>query len=161
MKTEEKLAELLREHNLNMCSAESCTGGRIANIITSMAGSSEYFKGSVVAYCNTVKHNVLGVSSEDLGKYGAVSKPVVEQMATGACRVLDCECAVATSGIAGPGGGSAEKPVGTVWIAAAFKSKVVSECFHFEHDRAGNIEASANTALRMLCELVAKEIEGE
>ena len=161
MKTEEKLAELLREHNLNMCSAESCTDGRIANIITSMAGSSEYFKGSVVAYCNTVKHNVLGVSSEDLEKYGAVSKPVVEQMATGVCRILDCECAVATSGIAGPGGGSAEKPVGTVWIAAAFKSKVVSECFHFEHDRAGNIEASANTALHMLCELVAKEIEGE
>ena len=84
-----------------------------------MAGSSEYFTGGVVAYCNEVKHHVLGVSEADLNTFGAVSQPVVEQMARGTMRVLGCDCAVATSGIAGPGGGTPSKPVGTVWIAAA------------------------------------------
>ena len=95
-----------------------------------------------------------GVSEDSLAQYGAVSRPVVEQMALGAIRVLGCDCAVATSGIAGPGGGTPEKPVGTVWIAAALKDMVVSECCHFGTEREDNIRLAANTALRMLQQLL-------
>ena len=150
----EELAAILLKQHLTMGTAESCTGGRIANRITSCAGSSAYFKGGIVSYCNEVKHRVLGVSADDLITYGAVSQPVVEQMARGAMRVLNCDCAVATSGIAGPGGAVPGKPVGTVWIAAAYKDKVNSQCFHFSSDRIGNIELSAEAALNMLGELI-------
>ncbi len=101
-----EVADALKSGHLMMGTAESCTGGKIASMITSMAGSSEYFTGGVVAYCNEVKHHVLGVSEADLNTFGAVSQPVVEQMARGTMRVLGCDCAVATSGIAGPGGGT-------------------------------------------------------
>ena len=151
-----KLADILKQHQLTMGTAESCTGGRIANKITSLSGSSAYFKGGIVSYCNEVKHQVLGVSESDLQKFGAVSQPVVEQMALGAVRVLNCDCAVATSGIAGPTGAVPGKPVGTVWIAAAFKNQVVSSCYHFTFNRSGNIETSAETAIQMLIELLAK-----
>lgn len=150
----EELAILLEKHQLTMGTAESCTGGKIAHMITSQAGSSAYFKGGIVSYCNEVKHQVLGVSSDDLEKFGAVSQPVVEQMALGAIRVLKCDCAVATSGIAGPGGAVPGKPVGTVWIAASYKDKVVADCHHFPFDRSGNIEASAETALVKLLGLL-------
>ena len=122
MAIEKEIGECLRARHLTMGTAESCTGGYIAHLITRVAGSSDYFCGGVVSYSNEVKHHVLGVSEESLVQYGAVSCPVVEQMALGAIRVLGCDCAVATSGIAGPGGGSPEKPVGTVWIAAALKT---------------------------------------
>lgn len=149
------IGEVLRNKHLMMGTAESCTGGTIASIITSVAGSSEYFVGSIVSYCNEVKHNVLGVSDEDLKNYGAVSQPVVEQMAQGAIRVLNCDCAVATSGVAGPGGGSIEKPVGTVWIAAAYKNKIHSKCYHFGVNlREENIRLSAEAALSMLLDLL-------
>ncbi|MDH6304327.1 nicotinamide-nucleotide amidase [Parabacteroides sp. PF5-5] len=147
---EELIGKALLEKQLTMGTAESCTGGRIASMLTSIPGSSRYFVGSIVSYSNEVKHNVLGVSNEDLEKYGAVSQPVVEQMALGAIRVLGCDCAVATSGIAGPDGGTPEKPVGTVWIAAAYKNKVVSECYHFTNIREMNIARTANTALLKL-----------
>lgn len=146
----DNLAALLLEKRLMMGTAESCTGGMIAHLITSKAGSSAYFKGSVVSYCNEVKQQVLRVSAKDLLDYGAVSQPVVEQMALGAVRVLGCDCAVATSGIAGPSGAVPGKPVGTVWIAAAYKDEVTSRCFHFSADRAGNIEAASEAALTML-----------
>ena len=127
----------------------------MGSMITSMAGSSEYFTGGVVAYCNEVKHHVLGVSEADLNTFGAVSQPVVEQMARGTMRVLGCDCAVATSGIAGPGGGTPSKPVGTVWIAAAYKERILSECYHFgENPRMENIRLSAEAALRMLLRLI-------
>lgn len=152
---EVELGNALRSRHLLMGTAESCTGGKIASMITSMAGSSEYFAGGVVSYCNEVKHNVLGVSEADLNAFGAVSQPVVEQMARGAMRVLGCDCAVATSGIAGPGGGTPSKPVGTVWIAAAYKERILSECFHFgENPRLENIRLSAEAALRMLLGLI-------
>lgn len=154
MELEERLGALLRSKGLRMGTAESCTGGRIANRITSVAGSSEYFTGGVVSYCNRVKHQVLGVSDKDLEVYGAVSRPVVEQMAQGAMRVLGCDCSVATSGIAGPGGGSEEKPVGTVWVAAAWKERMTSHCFHFDGNRKEIIEQSATAALQMLWELL-------
>jgi len=100
-----------------MATAESCTGGAIAASITSVPGSSAIFKGSVVAYDNQIKQSMLGVSDEALQEHGAVSESVVRQMAAGARERLGVDYAVATSGVAGPGGGSIEKPVGTVWIA--------------------------------------------
>lgn len=150
----EQTGELLRAKGLVMGTAESCTGGRIANMITLVAGSSEYFAGGVVSYSNDVKHNVLGVSEESLSQHGAVSREVVEQMALGAIRVLGCDCSVATSGIAGPGGGTPEKPVGTVWIAAALKDRIISRCWHFGTERQQNIQSAADAALTMLSELL-------
>lgn len=151
----EQIGVLLRAKGLMMGTAESCTGGRIANMITLVAGSSEYFAGGIVSYSNEVKHNVLGVSEESLRQHGAVSREVVEQMALGAIRVLGCDCSVATSGIAGPGGGTPEKPVGTVWIAAALKDRVVSCCYHFGTERSENIQSAADAALTMLSELIS------
>lgn len=149
-----ELVALLQAKQLTLGTAESCTGGNIAHEITLQAGSSAYFKGGIVSYCNEVKHHVLGVSEKDLQAHGAVSQPVVEQMATGAMRVLGCDCAVATSGIAGPGGAVPDKPVGTVWIAAAYRERVTSRCFHFPHDRAGNIAAATQAALQLLTGLL-------
>lgn len=151
-----QIGEALRAKGLVMGTAESCTGGRIANMITLVAGSSDYFAGGVVSYSNEVKHHVLGVSEEDLRAHGAVSREVVEQMALGAIRTLGCDCSVATSGIAGPGGGTPDKPVGTVWIAAAMGNRVVSHCFHFGTERAENIQAAADAALAMLLDLLLK-----
>ena len=152
----EQLGGLLRSKGLLMGTAESCTGGRIANMVTLVAGSSDYFVGGVVSYTNEVKHNVLGVSEDSLRLHGAVSREVVEQMAQGAIRTLGCDCSVATSGVAGPGGVSPEKPVGTVWIAAALKEQVVSHCYHFGTVRGENIQSAADTALTMLLELLQK-----
>lgn len=152
----EQLGGLLRSKGLLMGTAESCTGGRIANMVTLVAGSSDYFVGGVVSYSNEVKHNVLGVSEDSLRLHGAVSREVVEQMAQGAIRTLGCDCSVATSGVAGPDGGSPEKPVGTVWIAAALKEQVVSHCYHFGTVRTENIQSAADTALTMLLELLQK-----
>ena len=154
---EVRLGQLLLRKGLTMGTAESCTGGKIASLMTSVAGSSAYFVGGVVSYTNEVKHQVLGVSSEALDRYGAVSQAVVEQMAQGATRVLGCDCAVATSGIAGPGGGTPAKPVGTVWIAACRGERVRSACFHFVGDRLGNIRSSAEAALSMLLELLGND----
>lgn len=150
------IGDILRSKNLVMGTAESCTGGRIASMITAIPGSSDYFAGGVVSYSNDVKQAVLGVSVESLKEFGAVSRTVVEQMALGVIRTLGCDCSVATSGIAGPGGGTPEKPVGTVWIAAALKDKVVSECYHFGTMRDQNIQRSANMGLLMLWKLLQK-----
>lgn len=152
-----QLGELLRSRGLLMGTAESCTGGRIANMITLVAGSSDYFVGGIVSYSNEVKRNVLGVSEESLRLHGAVSREVVEQMALGAIRTLGCNCSVATSGVAGPGGGTPEKPVGMVWIAAALKDRVVSHCYHFGTVRAENIQSAADAALTMLLELLLSD----
>lgn len=152
-----QIGELLRTEQLTMGTAESCTGGRIANMITLVPGSSDYFAGGVVSYSNEVKQHVLGVSEESLRQHGAVSREVVEQMALGAVRVLGCDCAVATSGIAGPGGGTPDKPVGTVWIAAALGERVISECYRFGTVRDQNIQRSANMALLMLLHLLQEK----
>lgn len=152
-----QIGELLRTEQLTMGTAESCTGGRIANMITLVPGSSDYFAGGVVSYSNEVKQHVLGVSEESLRQHGAVSREVVEQMALGAVRVLGCDCAVATSGIAGPGGGTPDKPVGTVWIAAALGERVISEYYRFGTVRDQNIQRSANMALLMLLHLLQEK----
>lgn len=151
---QELIGDVLRAKKLTFGTAESCTGGKIAEMITSVAGSSDYFVGGIVSYSNNIKHQVLDVSNLSLDTYGAVSEQVVREMVCGAMKTLNCDCAVATSGIAGPGGGTPGKPVGTVWIAAAWKGKVRSELFHFGKNRDMNIQRSANVALLMLKSLL-------
>lgn len=157
IKLEELVGKLLKDRHCTVATAESCTGGKVASLITSVSGSSEYYKGSVVSYCNEVKADVLGVSRADLEKYGAVSSTVAEQMASGVRRLLKTDYAVATTGIAGPTGGSEEKPVGTVWIAVATPTKVVSRKYVFGKDRSINIERFAASALSMLIVEMKKE----
>lgn len=149
-KIEEVVGELLKQQNATLATAESCTGGYISHLITSISGSSEYFKGAVVSYANEIKMKELGVKESDLLQYGAVSQAVVEQMALGVLQKMNTDYAVATSGVAGPTGGTDEKPVGTVWIAVADKNGVEAKLHHFGNDRALNIERSAVAALGML-----------
>ncbi|HHT23549.1 MAG TPA: competence/damage-inducible protein A [Bacteroidales bacterium] len=152
---EKNLGEMLRAKKLTIAVAESCTGGNIAHKITSLAGSSEYFIGSVTAYQNEVKENFLGVSSEDLKSYGAVSQQVVEQMAEGVRKKMNTDISIATSGIAGPNGGTEEKPVGTVWIAVSMKDKTISQKYYFgNHSRENIIERSTVSAMILAMELI-------
>lgn len=131
----EILGDRLREKGLTLSTAESCTGGNIAHEITSIAGSSDYFKGAVVSYANEVKIRLLGVSEQDIIDHGVVSEPVVRQMVEGACRAIGTDCAIATSGVAGPGGGTPAKPVGTVWMAAKCGDRVVAQVKQLPGDR--------------------------
>ena len=144
---EERMLELLRRHNLTISTAESCTGGTIASRICAIPGASQSFRGGIVAYSNELKTAALGVNAADIEAKGAVSGDVVEQMALGAIRLTGSDYAVATSGIAGPGGGSEEKPVGTVWMAIASHEGVQSECFRFPGTRDRVIERAATTAI--------------
>ncbi len=150
----ETVGRILKRHNKTMGTAESCTGGYIAHLITSQRGSSEYFKGSIISYANSVKESLLDVSSTTLKQSGAVSEETVIQMVRGALDSLDVDYVVATSGIMGPDGGTTEKPVGTVWIAAGNKEKVRTHQFHFRFDRHRNIEMTAQNALNMLRKLI-------
>ncbi len=152
------IGKLLLKRNATVATAESCTGGYIAHLITSVAGSSEYFKGSIVSYANTVKEQILGVPHQVLDSVGAVSEETVRQMVTGAMAALETEYAVATSGIMGPGGGTPEKPVGTVWIAAGNKNELITECFHFRYDRSRNIEMASTYALNMLRKVIEADL---
>lgn len=149
---EKQLGELLRNKEMTVATAESCTGGYIAHLITSVPGSSDYFKGSIVSYANEVKTNVLSVKEEDIREQGAVSETVVIQMAEGVKKQLQTDYAVATSGIAGPGGGTPEKPVGTVWIGVATPEKSIARKFTFSFTRERNIAKAAAKALEMLIE---------
>ena len=142
--------KLLLQKNAMLATAESCTGGRIANMITTNAGSSKYFAGAIVAYANSVKINTLGVNALDIEKYGAVSEQVVRQMAQGVRAALNVDYAVATSGIAGPDGGTADKPVGSVWIAVATPQKVIAQKYVLAKLRDVNISRTSAIALNML-----------
>ena len=144
------VGELLKKQGLFLTTAESCSGGYIAHLITSVAGSSDYFKGSVVAYHNEVKQRTLKVDKRLIDQHGAVSQEVVEAMVEGVLDLTGADVAVATSGIAGPLGGTAEKPVGTVWIAVGSKKQIVSKKFLFGKERGNNIERTAVSALNML-----------
>ncbi len=143
----EILIRELRMRKLTAATAESCTGGNIAHSITAIAGASDVFCGSVVSYSNDVKSNVLGVSETDLARYGAVSIPVVEQMVSGAIRTIGTQCAMATSGIAGPTGGSPEKPVGTVCVAVSACGRTRSATYHFPGNRDRVIRRATDTAI--------------
>jgi len=147
---EEIVGGLLSAQGFTLATAESCTGGYIAHLITRIPGSSGYFKGSVVAYSNEVKESQLDVHSEDLKKFGAVSEIVVREMAANIRRKFGVDFALATSGIAGPDGGTAGKPVGTTWIAIATPTKILSEKYLFGEDRERNIRRTALQALNML-----------
>lgn len=154
MKAEEELGNLLKSKKLSLSTAESCTGGGVAAAITSVAGSSEYFMGGIVAYSNDVKVSLLHVSSETLEKYGAVSRETVMEMAAGAMNTLKTDCAIATSGIAGPGGGSLEKPVGTIWIAVAYKNEIVTVMQTGDNGRAKNVQDAIQNAMDLLIEIL-------
>lgn len=147
---EQVVGRKLRAMNCTLSTAESCTGGLIAHRITSISGSSEYYIGSVVAYSNRIKTDGLGVDKAAIEKFGAVSEEVVRQMADGVRSRFGTDYAIATSGIAGPNGGTDEKPVGTVWIAVAGPEGTIAKKYLFGHDRQRNIEISCNTALNML-----------
>lgn len=142
--------DILKSKGKTVASAESCTGGTIAKVITAIPGSSAAFKGTVVSYATEVKEKVLGVSHLDIEKYTVVSRQVVEQMAVGVRNLLETDYAVATTGIAGPDGGTEQTPVGTVWMAVATPDGVVSKVGNFGKDRGNNIERATNTVLEML-----------
>lgn len=151
------IGKMLLRSKHTMATAESCTGGYIAHLITSVAGSSAWFRGTVVSYANEVKENMLGVQKNTLLTVGAVSEDTVKQMVSGVIQRMNADYAVATSGIMGPEGGTNEKPAGTVWIAAGSRSRTVAEKFHFRYDRARNIEMSAYYALNLMRKLIAEE----
>ena len=156
---ESLVGQLCLEKELMIGTAESCTGGAIAALLTSVPGASKYFKGSVVAYSNMVKKDLLKVSPDTLLSFGAVSIPTVEEMAVGLLDVLDIDVSVAVSGIAGPSGGSVEKPVGTICIAVSNKSKCISKVLTLGKDRENNIKITTVQALDMLRRfLLAHEI---
>lgn len=144
------IGRILLEQKKTVGTAESCTGGYIAHLITSIAGSSAYYNGSIISYANQVKEDVLGVSAETLLHEGAVSEQTVREMVKGALAQLKTDYVVATSGIMGPGGGSAEKPVGTVWIAAGNATHVETLQLHLRFDRQRNIAMTASQALNFL-----------
>ncbi|MCL4149054.1 UNVERIFIED_CONTAM: hypothetical protein GTU68_060044 [Idotea baltica] len=152
------LADLLLKENGTLATAESCTGGYLAHTITANAGSSAYFLGSIISYSNEAKMNLLGVKKETLEAHGAVSEETVIQMAEGARKALNSTYALATSGIAGPGGGTEEKPVGTIWIACAGPDKTVAKKILSTKTRLVNIQYGSKSALGLLRKMILKEI---
>ncbi len=155
---QEVVGQILEANKKTMCTAESCTGGFVAHLITSTPGASAYFMGSVVSYDNTVKQKVLNVSEQTLSTFGAVSEETVIQMANGAKSLLNTDFSLSISGIMGPDGGSDEKPVGTVWIAVAGPTETIAQKFNLRHNRTTNIEVTANMALNMLRMAILKDI---
>lgn len=150
------LSNLLRSKNKTMSTAESCTGGYIAHLITAYAGASNIYKGSIISYDNEIKIKSLQVSPATLQKVGAVSEEVVREMAAGALASLNTDYTLAVSGIMGPDGGSPEKPVGTVWVAAGDRNKLVTQKFQFRWDRERNIEMTATQALNLLRKFIVE-----
>lgn len=144
------LAERLRQRQWRLASAESCTGGLIAAACTELAGSSDWFERGFVTYSNAAKTELLGVPAELIVAHGAVSEAVAQAMARGALAHAHAEVALAVTGIAGPSGGSADKPVGTVWFGWALPDRVWSECQRFDGDRAAVRQASVGHALGTL-----------
>ena len=155
-KLEEILGKLLLEKNLKLALAESCTGGYISHLITSVAGSSAYYNGGVVPYHNEFKHNLLNVDNAIFEKHGAVSKECVMAMAKQSLIKFNADVSIAVSGIAGPSGGTVEKPVGTTWIAVAYKDRIIPKQFVFGDNRSRNIQMTAMTAMNMLRKLILK-----
>ena len=157
---ESVIGEMLKELNYTIATAESCTGGRIAQKLTSVAGSSTYFKGSIVAYSNEIKVELLGVDAGVIEKHGAVSEEVVRQMAEGARNRIGTDYAIATSGIAGPSGGTEDKPVGTIWVGMAGPHYTMAKKFQFGNHRERNLQWSYMAALNLLrLELMRKIVQ--
>lgn len=150
------LGEALRSNNLTVSTAESCTGGSIAHRITLVPGASAYYKGSVVSYDNTVKTSMLDVDSKSIETYGAVSREVVEQMAQNVSEKLKTDCSIAVSGIAGPDGGTLEKPVGTVWICTRMHNEMITQKYQFGTSREENINRTTNMAILQMIKMLKK-----
>lgn len=154
---EQILGRLLRERQQTISTAESCTGGYISHLITSVPGSSEYFQGGLVTYSYESKNQWLKVNTQTLIEKGAVSEEVVRQMAEGLLQQTNSDYVLAVSGIMGPGGGTPEKPMGTVWIALGSRSQIRCQCYHFRGDRSRNIQFTALNALFGLIRLIREE----
>ncbi len=161
MGVEFEIGELLRKESASLAVAESCTGGSIAALITSVPGSSTYFRGGIIAYSDEIKRLLLGVSGQTLDVYGAVSRETVVEMVCGVRRKLRTDAAIAVSGIAGPGGGTKEKPLGLVWIAVTYKGKTVVCKQEGDEGRRANIERSVQTALTVLRDLIVSLKSGK
>lgn len=151
----ERLAAALRRHGWRLATAESCTGGLIAGACTELAGSSDWFERGFVTYANEAKVDLLGVDAALIARHGAVSEPVARAMATGALTHSRAQVSVAVTGVAGPSGGSADKPVGLVWFGFALPGQTVTEKMHFAGDRAAVRAATVRHALQQLMELLA------
>jgi nicotinamide-nucleotide amidase len=151
---EQIVGRLLLEKGATVSTAESCTGGYIAHLLTSYAGSSTFYKGSIVSYDNAIKHDVLKVSEEVLKMQGAVSEATVIQMANACLELMNTDYCIAVSGIMGPDGGTEDKPVGTVWVAIANKKWVKTQLLHLRYDRERNINLTAMNALNFLRMLI-------
>ena len=154
---EEIVGQLLLEKNKTIAIAESCTGGYLSHLITRIPGSSAYFKVAVVPYSNEIKINELNVNPNDINQFGAVSKEVVEAMAKKMLQKFKADYSIAISGIAGPTGGTTEKPVGTIWMAVASEKNIISKTFLFGTHRERNIERASITALNMLRKFLLEE----
>jgi nicotinamide-nucleotide amidase len=150
----ETVTKLLRNQGKTLSTVESCTGGGLSNAFVQISGASDIFEGGFVTYSNSLKSKLANVSQESLEKYGAVSQQVVTEMADGGRLKLQTDYCVAISGIAGPDGGTEDKPVGTVWIAISSQDKTIAKCFRFGNDRGRNIEISMLTAANMLRRLI-------
>ena len=158
---EAAIGRILKERGKMLVTAESCTGGYLAHLITSVPGSSDYFKGSLIAYSNEVKIKQLDVSPQTLDTYGAVSEQTVREMVRGALKLLEADVAIAVSGIAGPGGGTQEKPVGTIWMAVGDEHEVLTRRIYAGKDRLKNIEYSSTHALNFIRQFLLKEREAK
>jgi PncC family amidohydrolase len=150
---------LLQKRNLHLALAESCTGGLVGHRITNVPGSSEYFTGGVIVYSYEAKVSMLGVSWDTLDTFGAVSQEIVLEMASGAKKIFDVDIAVSVSGIAGPGGGSLDKPVGTTWIGLAADDGEWAREFHFNGDREQNKASSSDAALQLLLDYLLGDLK--
>lgn len=153
------VGKILSHQNKTICTAESCTGGYLAHLLTAVAGSSKYYKGTIVSYDNDVKSNLLNVHAETLKSNGAVSEQTVKEMLTGALLALKTDYGIAVSGIMGPEGGSVEKPVGTVWLAVGSLDEMVTKKMHFRFDRNKNIELTSQNALDMFRKFILNSNE--
>jgi len=152
-----KLSAVLLDAGHRVCTAESCTGGLIAKTLTDLAGSSDWFERGMVTYSNAAKSEMLAVPASVIEDYGAVSEPVASAMASGALHHSHADYAIAVTGIAGPGGGSVEKPVGSVWIGVASADQLVTRLFQFDGDRATVRDATLVAALELLLDMMARD----
>ena len=156
-KMEEVVGKILLQKNKKMCTAESCTGGYIAHLMTSIPGSSAFYDGSIVSYSYKAKEDLLDVSDHLLEEKGAVSEEIVTEMAKGALQKIGSDYTIAVSGIMGPGGGTADKPAGTVWMAAGSRNRLITQKFHFRFERQLNIQLTAVNALNLLRRFILED----
>jgi nicotinamide-nucleotide amidase len=157
--TSREISQLLWEREQTVGTAESCTGGRIAEAIISIPGASKYFKGGIISYTNEIKESLLGVSRELLEEKTAVCEEVAVEMVKGACRALNTDFAIAATGVAGPSGGTKDIPVGTIWLACGSPSEVVTLKVEEDHGRDINLAIATNKAMQMFLDFLAAQSE--